>query len=66
MRSLSDDVETLCLVKECCELESNYGMIFTDNLLADADSLMQLLCYEEEPRHLSNPLHVLALDLETI
>ena len=38
MRSLSDDVESLCLVKECRELESYYGTIFKDNLLADADS----------------------------
>ena len=39
MRSLSDDVDSLCVVKECRELESFYGTIFTDSLLADADSL---------------------------
>ena len=29
MKSLSDDVDSLCLVKECCELESTYGTRFT-------------------------------------
>ena len=33
IKSLSDDVESLCLVKECRELESTYGTSFTDDLL---------------------------------
>ena len=33
MRSLSDDMESLCLVKECRELELNYGTNLTDIVL---------------------------------
>ena len=33
MKSLSDDVDSLCLVKECCELESTYSTRFTNDLL---------------------------------
>ena len=33
MKSLSDDVESLCLVKERRELESTYGTSFTGDLL---------------------------------
>ena len=37
MKSLSDDVDSLCLVKECRELESTYGTMFTNDLLTDAN-----------------------------
>ena len=38
MKSLSDDVESLCLVKECCELESTYySTSFTKDLLTDSN-----------------------------
>ena len=37
MKSLSDDVESLCLVKECCELESTFGTNFTKDLLTDSN-----------------------------
>ena len=33
MRSLSDDMESLCLVKECRELELYYGTNLTDIVL---------------------------------
>ena len=36
MKSLSDDVESLCLVKECCELQSTYGTNITKDLLTDS------------------------------
>ena len=32
-----DDVESLCLVKECRELEETYGTCFTDGILEDAE-----------------------------
>ena len=38
MKSLSDDPESLCLVKECRELESHFNTIFTTEILTDADS----------------------------
>ena len=38
MKSLSDDPESLCLVKECRELESYYSTNFTSEILSDADS----------------------------
>ena len=37
MKSLCDDMESLCLVKECRELEFTYGTRFTDDLLTDAN-----------------------------
>ena len=39
MRSLSDDVESLCLVKDCRELEIYYGTNLTDT---DADTISRL------------------------
>ena len=33
MRSMVDDVEELCLVKECRELEEVFGTIFADDML---------------------------------
>ena len=41
MKSLCDDVESLCLVKECHELESAYGTRFTDDLFTDANCVSQ-------------------------
>ena len=38
MRSLVDNVESLCLVKECHELETHYRTNFTDTVLVDADA----------------------------
>ena len=38
-RSLSDDMESLCLVKECRELELYYGTNLTDIVLMDADTI---------------------------
>ena len=37
MKSPRDDVELLCLVKECRELESTYGTRFTNDILTDAN-----------------------------
>ena len=40
MRVMSDDVEALCLVKECRELEEGFGTSFTaDELLSGAESV---------------------------
>ena len=39
MRSLSDDMESLCLVKECRELELYYGTNLTDIVLTDPDTI---------------------------
>ena len=38
MRSLVDNVESLCLVKECHEIETHYGTNFTDTVLVEADA----------------------------
>lgn len=38
MKSLSDDPESLCLVKERRELESHFNTVFTTEILTDADS----------------------------
>ena len=38
MKLLSDDPESLCLVKECRELESYFNTAFTTEILTDADS----------------------------
>ena len=38
LKSLSDDMESLCLIKECRELESIFGTDFTTEILIDADS----------------------------
>ena len=46
MRSLSDDVESLYLLKKCCEPEFFYGTILTDSLLANAE--FQSLCYQKK------------------
>ena len=40
MRSMVDDVASLCLVKECKELEEGFGAQFTDRILGgDADQI---------------------------
>ena len=39
MRVMSDDVESLCPVKECRELEEGSGTSFTDELLSGAESV---------------------------
>ena len=39
MSSLVDDVDSVCLVKECRELETEYGTSFTNSVLADADTV---------------------------
>ena len=39
MRVMSDDVESLCLVKECRVLEEGFGTSFTDELLSGAESV---------------------------
>ena len=33
LRSMVDDVDTLCLVRECRELEESFGTHFTDKIL---------------------------------
>ena len=38
IKSLSDDPESLCLVKECRELEFHFNTVFTTEILTDADS----------------------------
>ena len=38
MKSLIDDSESLCLVKECRELEDHFGTEYTAQILSDADS----------------------------
>ena len=35
MRSVVDNVASLCLVKECKELEEDFGTQFTDKMLPD-------------------------------
>ena len=39
MRSLTDDIESLCIVKECRELKTSYGTNFTDTILMDANNI---------------------------
>ena len=39
MRSLTDDIESLCIVKECRELEISYGTNFTNTILTDANNV---------------------------
>ena len=39
MRSFVDDVESLCLVKECCGLKSYYKKNLTDTVLTDANAI---------------------------
>ena len=39
MRSMVDDVASLCLVKECKEHEDGFGPQFTDNLCGYADQI---------------------------
>lgn len=39
LRALSDDVESLCLVRECRELEEGFGTSFTDELLGGAEDV---------------------------
>ena len=43
MKSLSDDMKSLCLVKECCELESTYGTNFTKDLLIDNNCVFKCI-----------------------
>ena len=37
MRALADDVESLCLVRECRELEEGFGTSYTDEILGCAE-----------------------------
>ena len=39
VRSLTDDVESLCLVNECHKLEINYGTNFVDTMLVNANNV---------------------------
>ena len=39
MRALSDDVNSLCLVKECRELEEVFGTSYTDVILGGAEDV---------------------------
>ena len=39
MKSLMDDPESICLVKECRSLEGDYGTSYTDKLLTNADEV---------------------------
>jgi len=41
MRSFVDDVDSLCLVKECRELENHFGTNFTDAVLLDGNTVSQ-------------------------
>ena len=38
LKSLIDDPESLCLVKECRDLENHFGTEYTAQILSDADS----------------------------
>ena len=38
LKSLIDDPESLCLVKECRDLEDHFGTEYTAQILSDADS----------------------------
>ena len=38
LKSLIDDPESLCLVKECRDLEVHFGTEYTAQILSDADS----------------------------
>ena len=37
MKSLVDGVDSLCLIKECRDLESIYGTRYTDEIMTDAE-----------------------------
>ena len=39
MSSLADELDSLCLLKECRELESYFGTHYTDHILASADEV---------------------------
>ena len=39
MHSLLDDPDSICIVRECRELEASFGTQFTDQLLSDADNV---------------------------
>ena len=39
VKSLMDDPESICLVKECRSLEGDYGTSYTDKLLTNADEV---------------------------
>ena len=41
MSSLVDDIDSVCLVKECRELESEYETSLTNSVLADADAVSE-------------------------
>ena len=40
VKSLMDDPESICLVKECRSLEGDYGTSYTDKLLTNADEVV--------------------------
>ena len=37
MKSLVDGVDSLCLIKECRDLENIYGTRYTDEIMTDAE-----------------------------
>ena len=39
MHSLLDDPDSICIVRECRELEASFRTQFTDQLLAEADNV---------------------------
>ena len=39
MHSLLDDLDSICIVRECRELEASFGTQFTDQILRDADNM---------------------------
>ena len=39
-----DEVESLCLVKECRELKESYGMCFTNEISEDAEQVCVTPC----------------------
>ena len=40
MTSILDDLDSLCIVQECRDLEEEYGKKFTYKILADADAVI--------------------------
>ncbi len=41
MRALSDGVDSLCLVKECRDLEEAYGTTYCDGILSGEDVVLR-------------------------
>ena len=41
LRSMSDDIESLCLVRDCRELEETFGTHY-DEILCDGDACRKL------------------------